>query len=385
MPVTYKLIIHRGESRILVLFDFDAKKTAKLKENTDAKWSRTYKGWHIADTTLNRIKCKLPQTNSQLINPTNINEITTRKSTEKPEKNVLPSNNENSSAIINNVNKHVLVNMRQHLILKAYSSSTQKTYLNEVQSFLLTIGKHAADTFSVQKIKDYLQYCFEKLHLSENTLHSRINSLKFYYEQVLNREKFFWEVPRPKKKNLLPKIFSQEEIAAIINSLNNKKHKAMLMLAYSAGLRVSEVVSLKTSDIDSSRMTIFIHEAKGKKDRMVALSPVLLVMLRAYAEEYRPKANGYLFEGSVKGTPYSNRSLQEVLQAAKKKAGVIRPGSVHSLRHSFATHLIERGTDVTMIQKLLGHNDLKTTLIYLHTSNKNLLKVMSPLDDLKLD
>ena len=385
MPVTYKLIMHRGESRILVLFDFDAKKTAKLKENTDAKWSRTYKGWHIADTTLNRIKCKLPQTNSQLINPTNINEITTRKSTEKPEKNVLPSNNENVSAIINNVNKHVLVNMRQHLILKAYSSSTQKTYLNEVQSFLQTIGKHAADTFSVQKIKDYLQYCFEKLHLSENTLHSRINSLKFYYEQVLNREKFFWEVPRPKKKNLLPKIFSQEEIAAIINSLNNKKHKAMLMLAYSAGLRVSEVVSLKTSDIDSSRMTIFIHEAKGKKDRMVALSPVLLVMLRAYAEEYRPKANGYLFEGSLKGTPYSNRSLQEVLQAAKKKAGVIRPGSVHSLRHSFATHLIERGTDVTMIQKLLGHNDLKTTLIYLHTSNKNLLKVMSPLDDLKLD
>ena len=385
MPVTYKLIIHRGESRILVLFDFDAKKTAKLRENTDAKWSRTCKGWHIADTTLNRIKCKLPQTNSQLINPTNINEITTRKSTEKPEKNVLPSNNENVSAIINNVNKHVLVNMRQHLILKAYSSSTQKTYLNEVQSFLQTIGKHAADTFSVQKIKDYLQYCFEKLHLSENTLHSRINSLKFYYEQVLNREKFFWEVPRPKKKNLLPKIFSQEEIAAIINSLNNKKHKAMLMLAYSAGLRVSEVVSLKTSDIDSSRMTIFIHEAKGKKDRMVALSPVLLVMLRAYAEEYRPKANGYLFEGSLKGTPYSNRSLQEVLQAAKKKAGVIRPGSVHSLRHSFATHLIERGTDVTMIQKLLGHNDLKTTLIYLHTSNKNLLKVMSPLDDLKLD
>ena len=131
----------------------------------------------------------------------------------------------------------------------------------------------------------------------------------------------------------------------------------MLMLAYSTTLSVSEVVSLKTSDIDSSRMTIFIHEAKGKKDRMVALSPVLLVMLRAYAEEYRPKANVYLFEGSVKGTPYSNRSLQEVLQAAKKKAGVIRPGSVHSLRHSFATHLIERGTDVTMIQKLLGHND----------------------------
>ena len=183
----------------------------------------------------------------------------------------------------------------------------------------------------------------------------------------------------------MPKIFSKEEIAAIINLLNNKKHKAMLMLTYSAGLRVSKVVGIKTCNIDSNRMTIFINEAKGKKDRIVALSPILLVMLRAYAEEYKPTAKGYLFEGSIKGSTYSSRSLLEVLQAAKKKAGIIRPGSVHSLRHSFATHLIEKGTDVIMIQKLLGHNDLKTTLIYLHTSNKNLLKIMSPLDDLKLD
>jgi site-specific recombinase XerD len=158
----------------------------------------------------------------------------------------------------------------------------------------------------------------------------------------------------------------------------------MLMLAYSAGLRISEVVTLKTFEIDSKRMTIFINGAKGKKDRLVTLSPVLLVMLREYALEYNPDKKGYLFEGSAKGDPYSTRSLQEVLQSAKKKAGVIKPGSIHSLRHSFATHLIEKGTDVTMIQKLLGHNDIKTTLIYLHTSNKNLLKIISPLDDLIL-
>ena len=158
----------------------------------------------------------------------------------------------------------------------------------------------------------------------------------------------------------------------------------MLMLAYSAGLRVSEVVALKTYQVDSSCMTIFISQAKGKKDRIVTLSPVLLVMLREYALAHRPAKNGYLFEGSIRGTPYSTRSLQEVLQAAKKKAGVIKPGSIHSLRHSFATHLIEKGTDVTMIQKLMGHNDLKTTLRYLHTSNKDLIKIISPLDNLKL-
>jgi site-specific recombinase XerD len=227
-------------------------------------------------------------------------------------------------------------------------------------------------------------YAMEKLGINENTAHSRLNALKFYFEQVLHKEKFFWEIPRPKKTTEIPKIFNQDEIAAIINSLKNRKHKVMLMLAYSAGLRVSEVVSLKTFEIDSNRMTILISQAKGKKDRMVSLSPVLLVMLREYAGEYKPDKKGYLFEGSVKGTAYSTRSLQEVIQAAKTKAGVIKPGSIHALRHSFATHLIDKGTDVTMIQKLLGHNDLKTTLRYLHTSNKDLLKIISPLDDLKL-
>jgi site-specific recombinase XerD len=211
-----------------------------------------------------------------------------------------------------------------------------------------------------------------------------MNAIKFYFEQVLKKEKIFWEIPRPKKRQQLPNLFSQQEVAAIINSLENKKHRTMVMLAYGAGLRVSEVVALKTYHIDSKRMTIFIQAAKGKKDRIVGLSPVLLVMLREYAAAYRPKKNGYLFEGRINGTPYSARTLQEVLQAAKRKVGVMKPGSVHSLRHSFATHLIEKGTDVTMIQRLLGHNNIKTTLIYLHTSNKDLLKVISPLDDLDL-
>ena len=227
-------------------------------------------------------------------------------------------------------------------------------------------------------------YCYEKLRLTENTLHSRINAVKFYYEKVLKREKFFWEIPRPKKAQQLPKVFSQDDVAAIINNAQNKKHKVMLMLAYSAGLRISEVVTPKTCEIDSKRMTIFISAAKGKKDRLVSLSPVLLVMLREYAMEYKPGKKGYLFEGNEKGSHYSTRSLQEVIQSAKKKAGIMKPGSIHTLRHSFATHLIEKGTDITMIQKLLGHNDIKTTLIYLHTSNKDLLKIISPLDDLAL-
>ena len=141
-------------------------------------------------------------------------------------------------------------------------------------------------------------------------------------------------------------------------------------------------MGLRVRQVDSKRMCLYIEGAKGKKDRIAPLSPVLLVLLREYARQYRPKK--YLFEGQRPDEPYSSRSAQEVLQAAKAKAGVMKPGSIHALRHSFATHLLDKGTDVVMIQKLLGHNDLKTTLRYLHVTNRDLMRIISPLDDLDL-
>lgn len=272
----------------------------------------------------------------------------------------------------------------QQLKLKAYSTSTIRTYRSEFLQLLLLLKKKCVDDLTADDLRRYFVYCFEKLKLSENSLHSRINAVKFYFEQVIDREKFFWEIPRPKKAEKLPRFFNKEEVAAIMNGVANLKHKAMLMLAYGAGMRVSEVVSIKTKNVDSKRMCVLIEEAKGKKDRIVGLSPVLLVILRQYAAQYKPNRKGYLFEGAQKGVAYSARSLQEVLQSAKQRAGVLKPGAIHGLRHSFATHLVDRGTDVTMIQKLLGHNDLKTTLRYLHTSNKDLLAIVSPLDDLPL-
>jgi integrase/recombinase XerD len=285
---------------------------------------------------------------------------------------------------ISAVNKHVLPLLAQELKLKAYSPSTIKTYLNEMSQLLKTIGSVSADMLTVDHLRRYMVYCYEKLKLSENSLHSRINALKFYYEQVLKRDKFYWDIPRPKKQLQLPKFFNQEDITAIIKAAGNIKHKTMLMLAYASGLRVSEVVSIKSMDIDSKRMSILIRQAKGKKDRVVGLSPVLLVMLREYWKQVRPDKQGYLFPGQNKGEPYSTRSLQLVLAAAKRKAGVLKPGSIHALRHSFATHLLDKGTDVTLIMKLLGHNDIKTTLRYLHVTNRDMLQIISPLDDLSL-
>ena len=208
-----------------------------------------------------------------------------------------------------------------------------------------------------------------------------MNALKFYYEQVLRREKFFWEIPRPKKRLILPKIISKERIAALINAIENKKHKTIIMLTYACGLRVSEVVSLKVNNIDSARRVIYVINAKGKKDRVVTLSPSMLIMLREYYKVYKPKE--HLFEGQFENEHLSERSIQAVIQRAKLKAGIRQPGSMHMLRHSFATHLLEKGIDVTFIQKLLGHNNIKTTLGYLHVTNKDLVNIISPLEDIE--
>ena len=287
---------------------------------------------------------------------------------------VVSSNN----TLISEHNKKQLALMLQTLTLKAYSPATINTYKNEFAVFLQTIKTKNVDEFTPQRIKDYLQYCFEILKQSENTVHSRMNALKFYFEQVLKREKFFWEIPRPKKPILLPKIISEEKIVEGLMSIKNLKHKVLLMTAYSAGLRVSEVVSIKVADINSDRMQILIKRAKGKKDRLVPLSKIALELLREYYKVYKPKK--WLFEGQIIGEPYSVRSAQEIFADYFRKIGVPKYISFHSLRHSYATHLLEGGTDIKYIQELLGHNDIKTTLRYTHVSKKSLQKVESPLD-----
>ena len=201
-------------------------------------------------------------------------------------------------------------------------------------------------------------------------------------EQVLKRERFFWDIPRPKKPLLLPKLLNEKELSKLFNALENKKHKAMLFTAYSAGLRVSEIVNLKIADIDSGRMQIMVANAKGKKDRYVNLSPVLLDILRKYIVEYKPSPKIYLFESEQTLTAYPTRTVQQIFSNAKQKAGIRKEVGIHSLRHSFATHLLDKGTDIKYIKDLLGHFNIKTTERYLHVSKKQLVNIVSPFDDL---
>jgi site-specific recombinase XerD len=209
-----------------------------------------------------------------------------------------------------------------------------------------------------------------------------MNALKFYFEQVLYQPKMFLEIPRPKKPFKLPTVHSEAEIKRMLKVTDNVKHRTMLMTAYAGGLRISEIVNLRIRDIDSVRMVIYVRGAKGKKDRQVSLSTVLLEQLRRYFKLYKPK--GWLFEGSG-GDAYSTRSLQQVFQSAKKDSRNVKKGGIHSLRHSYATHLMENGTDLRLIQNLLGHNSIKTTVRYTHVSLRDIKKIQSPLDKLNWD
>jgi site-specific recombinase XerD len=281
---------------------------------------------------------------------------------------------------IHPVNQPALKQMHELLVLKGYSPNTIRIYCTEFSQLLYLLKDTYVDTLTPERLRSYFLYCAQKLKISENAIHSRINAVNFYFDQVLRREKnVFEEIPRPKKRSILPKVISKNDVAKIFAQVDNLKHQMMLKLCYGMGLRVSEIVNLKITGIDSERMLVHIENAKGKKDRYVTLPSSILEDLRNYFRTYRPKI--YLFEGQY-GGQYSIRSVQAVFKNAMQKAKINKTVGIHGLRHSYATHLLEAGTDMYFIQKLLGHSDIKTTEIYAKVSNRQLGNIKSPLDDL---
>ena len=268
---------------------------------------------------------------------------------------------------------------KEHVVRK-YSRRTIKLYLHYNEE-LLKFSNKTSYQISNDDVRDYLYYLSEKKNASASTLNIVINALKFYYGEVLKRE-FVYEITRPKKDKKLPVVLSPEEVSGILSSVNNIKHKLILMLIYSVGLRVSEVVKLKPEDIDAERKLIHIKGAKGRKDRYTMLSDVAMKTLREYQRKY--KLQTWLFLGQRKDKHISIRTVQAIFEQARDKAGIGKDVTVHSLRHSFATHLLENGVDLRYIQELLGHKHSKTTEIYTHVSNKNLREIKSPLDMLEI-
>lgn len=269
----------------------------------------------------------------------------------------------------------------QKLEVMRYSKSTQKHYVSCLMEFIAYFEHKSMhiESLTSDDILMYMNYRVNVDGISETYQNQLINAIKFYYEKVLGRDRDRYVIDRPRGTYKLPTVFSEDEVTEIMKQVHNRKHYAMLATIYSAGLRVSELINLKVTDIDSKLNVIWIRSSKGKKDRSTLLSERTLNILRNYYKEYKPRR--YLFEG-MDGKPYSARSIQSILKKAMRQAGIQKRGSVHTLRHSFATHLLEHGVDLRYIQFLLGHASPKTTEIYTHVSTKKLSKIVSPFDKL---
>jgi site-specific recombinase XerD len=264
------------------------------------------------------------------------------------------------------------------LTLKNYSPNTIRTYKSMLQEFLNYYQKLDPTKISEEQIRDYLLYLLDERDVSISYQNQSINAIKFYYEKILGRPVQTYYIQRPKKEKTLPHVLSEHEVLLILNSTDNLKHKAILSLIYSAGLRRGELINMKINDIDSELMRVIVRQGKGRKDRYSILSEKVLELLRRYVKQYKPVE--WLFEGQF-GGQYGASSIQHILRDAVTKSKIRKKVTVHTLRHCFATHLLERGTDIRFIQELLGHESSKTTEIYTHVTQRGLGKIKSPLDD----
>ena len=277
--------------------------------------------------------------------------------------------------------KECLVALEEQLILERKSYSTLKSYKGHLLRFLQYYPDVQPAEINEKQIRDYMLHLVKDKGISESTQNQVINAIKAFFEKVLKQEQKMYYIPRPKKPQKLPNVLSEKEVVNLLKATGNNKHKCILMLIYSAGLRLGELVRLKIRDIDPDRMRIFVYAGKGKKDRYTLFSVKAVLNLQAYLKEYGP--DDWLFEGQD-GGQYSKRSVQAIFKKACRKAGIKKPVTVHSLRHSFATHLHEKGINLRHIQDLLGHESSKTTEIYTHLTSKGFDNLQSPLDHLDI-
>lgn len=264
---------------------------------------------------------------------------------------------------------------------KMYSMATAKSYIHYFEKFINHFYNEEYNDLSELDIQQYLLQV-QRTGVSKSSLNLHINAIKFYYEVVLGMPNRFYTIHRPMKEHKLPVVLAPKEVLNLIEATNNIKHRCLVSLLYSAGLRRSEIIQLKIEDVDGKRMLLHIKNAKGGKDRFSVLSDQVLKDLRTYYKKYKPK--NYMFEGPT-GLPYSGSSINKIIKRAAEVAGISKRISAHTLRHSFATHLLENGTDLRTIQVLLGHNSTKTTEIYTHIAKNHITSVKSPLDSINLD
>ncbi|NRT10404.1 site-specific tyrosine recombinase/integron integrase [Flavobacterium sp. 14A] len=342
-----KIITHKKVKRIAVYFEQNIQMQEKIKECEGALWSTTKAVWHVADTVENRFRFELiPHSQS----------LPSREGIEQIEK------------FINNLRS------------QRYSNSTVVSYSDAIKSFLTYYREKPVNEITNEDVIIYNNDYILKHDFSASYQNQIVNAIKLFFQTIRETKIVIDKIHRPKRAKVLPNVLSKKEVKLILDAHSNIKHKTMLAVIYSCGLRCGELLALRPIDIDSKRNIVLLKNSKGKKDRIVPLSPKILEMLREYYKICKPKH--YLFEGQIEGRAYKARSLQLILKQALAKSGIKKPVTLHWLRHSYATHLLENGTDLRYIQELLGHNSSKTTEIYTHVSTKSIQQIKSPFDDL---
>ena len=368
-------VIHRRAQRMLVSFAYDSALIALIKKVEGATFSSTLRSWHVPDNkeTLQELAhifkgtARIDYIRPEGSKARNIIEIKSRH--ELKDKETTPDD------IRKGLEEFKI--WMQH---KRYSESTIKTYHDGAKSFLMFIHpkplQEADNHDMVRYVNDYIL----KNKLSFSYQNQVVNACKLFFKEVVKSRLDVDKLERPRRQYKLPNVLSKEEVSAILCAHTNVKHRTMLSLIYACGLRRSELLNLKPKDVDSKRGLLIIRQAKGRKDRVSPISEKIIKMLREYYKMYKPQT--WLFEGQIKGEQYSEQSLQSVLKQSLDKTGNKKPVTLHWLRHSYATHLLEAGTDLRYIQELLGHKSSKTTEIYTHVSTKSIQKIKSPFDDL---
>ncbi|MCK6541171.1 site-specific integrase [bacterium] len=368
--------IRNKENRVLIRFGFDEGLIALVKQLPDIRWDSADKAWQMPNTKENVNRIFLLFRGKAWID---YSALKSQKTENKPArkdahaKMILPKQ----------LNEEVLRKLEQFgewLQSRRYGENTIKTYTDALRTFLRFHHSVPPDKITNDHIIKFNVEYIAKGHYSAAFQNQVVNAVKLFFSKIENTVLDLKSVHRPRREKLLPNVLSKQEVKAILDAPKNIKHKAMLSLIYSCGLRRSELLNLKITDIDSKRGLVIIKQSKGKKDRVVPLGLKILQLLREYYLSYKPKK--WLFEGQNKEEQYSEQSLGKVLKMSVESAGIRKPVSLHWLRHSYATHLLENGTDLRYIQEILGHSSSRTTEIYTHVSTKNLQQIKSPFDDL---
>jgi integrase/recombinase XerD len=363
---------HRGKEIIGFRFAYNSELTQLVKQ-LHSQWSQTNKFFYVEKHKDSYIQiAAIFGTRATLQLPPGVSVAMQPVPKKISEKDLLPALNENHKTEVQNFVKY--------LRSKRYSDSTISTYSEALRIFFRFFNSKPTFEITNDDLVDFNnEYIIKNKH-SSSYQNQVVNAVKLYFNNILRRKLAPELIHRPKRAKVLPNVLSKEEVKLLLNSLNNIKHKAMLSLIYACGLRCGELLRLKPENVDLLRKLLIIKQSKGKKDRIVPLSNRVMALLDSYKQIHAPLT--YLFEGQTAGEMYDERSLQQVLKTAVDKAGIKKPVTLHWLRHSYATHLLESGTDLRYIQEILGHSSSRTTEIYTHVSNKSIQQIVSPFDTL---